>query len=46
MLKKNYLPKFIPYEIDRHRSVDIDDIEDLNVSKKLFLIKNWLIKKK
>ena len=40
MLKKNYLPKFIPYEIDRLRSVDIDNIEDLNVSKRLFLIKN------
>jgi N-acylneuraminate cytidylyltransferase len=37
-LKK--LTKFIPYEIEKHRSIDVDDLEDISFFKKLFSIKN------
>ena len=39
------LTKFIPYEIEKHRSIDVDDLEDISFFKKLLSIKNWSILK-
>ena len=39
-LKKIDFSKFIGYEIDKHRAIDIDELEDINFAKKLYLLQN------
>jgi len=39
-LKKIDFSKYIGYEIDKHRAIDIDELEDINFAKKLYLLQN------